>query len=91
MNKQSTGGNAARDPQRCEPGNDGLEKRAMKIIRVIVWAVIAVAFGRGLFVLDMGPSAKDIYPTASGICLAGAVVASAIMYLADYRNRKESS
>ena len=55
----------------------------MKILKGAVWVAIAIAFARGLFVLDMGPSAKNVYPTASGICLAGAVVAAALMYLAE--------
>jgi hypothetical protein len=55
----------------------------MKIVRIIIWAAIAVAFIRGLFVWDMGGSAKDSYPTASAICLAGALVAAALMYKAE--------
>ncbi len=61
----------------------------MKVLKIIVWAAIVVSFVRGLFVFDMGPSAKDVYPTASGVCLAGAVVAAALMYMAE--KRKENS
>lgn len=55
----------------------------MKILRAIIWIAVAVAFVRGLFVFDMGPSATDVYPTASGVCLAGAVLAAALMYMAE--------
>ncbi len=61
----------------------------MKALSTIVWIAIAISFLRGLFVFDMGGSARDTYPTASGICLAGAVIAAAIMYLAE-RKRSDS-
>ena len=61
----------------------------MEIVRIIVWIAIAVAFGRGLFVFDMGLFAKDAHMIAAAICLAGAVVAAALMYLAE-RHREES-
>ena len=61
----------------------------MNTLRIAVWIGIAVTFLRGLFVFDMGGSAKSSYPTASGICLAGAVVAAAIMYLAE-KKRSDS-
>ncbi|MEX0701111.1 MAG: hypothetical protein WD069_03360 [Planctomycetales bacterium] len=51
----------------------------MKDPRVIVWFGIVVCFLRGLFVFNMGPSAAMTYPTASGLCLAGSVIAAAII------------
>ncbi len=49
------------------------------------WIGIAIAFVRGLFVFDMGPSAADSNPVASAICLAAAVLGTAI--LARHRER----
>ena len=59
----------------------------MKALRIVVWIAIVIAFVRGLFVFDMGPSAEGSYPTASGICLAGAVVAAALMVVAATKKR----
>lgn len=61
----------------------------MTVLRIVVWIAIAISFVRGLFAFDMGPSAEGTYPTAGGICLAGAVVAAAIVYAAEMRRRKE--
>jgi len=57
----------------------------MNAIRVLIWIAILIAFARGLFVWDMGGSAQQTYPVAGAICLAGAVVAAALMYMADAR------
>ncbi|HQC52867.1 MAG TPA: hypothetical protein PLE92_07005 [Lentisphaeria bacterium] len=46
----------------------------------LVWLAIAACFIRGIFVFDMGTSAQNnSYPVASGLCLAGSVIAAAIM------------
>ena len=60
----------------------------MNYLSSIIWIAIALVFARGLFVFDMGPSAKDVYSTASAVCLAGAVVAAALMYLAEKKSEK---
>ena len=59
----------------------------MTTLKTVVWTAIVVCFVRGLFVFDMGPSADHTYPTASGICLAGAVLAAAVMCLAETRRK----
>ena len=51
----------------------------MKSAVIVVWVGIAICFIRGLYALDMGGSAQHTYPTAVGLCLAGSVVAAAIM------------
>ena len=48
-------------------------------VTVMVWIGIIICFIRGLFAFDMGGSAKDTYPVAGGICLAGSVVAASVM------------
>jgi len=59
----------------------------MSTLRTVVWIAIAVCFVRGLFVFDVGHSAERSAATASGICLAGAVLAAAVMYLAETRRK----
>ena len=59
----------------------------MTTLKTVVWIAIAVCFVRGLFVFDMGYSAASTYPMVSGICLAGAVLAAAVMYLAETRRK----
>ena len=45
----------------------------------LVWTGIVICFIRGLFVFDMGGSAEGTYPTASDVCLAGSIIAAAIL------------
>jgi len=52
----------------------------MKQLETIIWVAIGLVFVRGLFVFDMGPSAEQTYPIASGVCFAGSVIAAAIMF-----------
>lgn len=52
----------------------------MKILEIMIWVAITICFVRGLFVMDMGRSAETTYPIASGLCLAGSVIAAAIMF-----------
>lgn len=49
-----------------------------KLLEVIIWLSILVSFIRGVFVFDQGPSASDTYPTASAICLVGAIIAAVL-------------
>ena len=58
----------------------------MKIAKVLIWIAIAISFLRGLFVLDGVGSAADMYPTASAICMAGAIIGAAIMMLAERKS-----
>ena len=57
----------------------------MKPIETAIWIAIGTTFLRGLFVWDMGLSAADSYPPASAICLAGSLIAGAIMIHAGKR------
>lgn len=50
-----------------------------KLLETIIWVAILASFLRGVFVFDQGPSAADIYPTASAICLVGAIIAAILM------------
>lgn len=48
-------------------------------MKIFIWAAIAAAFLRGLFVFDQGKSAADSYPIASAICLIGAIMCAVMM------------
>lgn len=52
----------------------------MKQLEYIIWVAIGLVFVRGLLVFDMGLSAEQSYPVASGVCFAGSVIAAAIMF-----------
>ena len=52
----------------------------MKALAPLLWIAIVATIGRGLFVFDMGGSARSSYPTASAICLVGGLLAGVIMF-----------
>ena len=51
----------------------------VQFCRILLWLAIVATFVRGLFVFDMGLSAEQSYPTASAICLVGAILAAVFM------------
>jgi hypothetical protein len=61
---------------------------AATAMKTVIWIGISLCFVRGLFVFDMGGSAEKTYPTASAICLTGAVIAAALMYVAETLQRR---
>jgi len=52
----------------------------MKQLEIVIWLAIGLVFVRGLFVFDMGYSAANTFPVASGLCIGGSVIAAAIMF-----------
>jgi len=81
--------NGRRQPEPLGAGVGPVNARkggtCMERLKTVVWLAIGTCFLRGVFVFDMGGSAKGTYPIASGLCMAGAVIAAAIMYLAEKR------
>lgn len=56
-----------------------------KIVRVVVWLSVVVAFARGMFIFDSGPSADNAETVAAGVCFGCAMITTALMYLFDLK------
>lgn len=57
----------------------------VKILRVVIWGVIAVGFVRGLWVMDSGPSADTHETVGAGLCFAAALIGAVLMFCFDVR------
>ena len=54
-----------------------------KILRVLIWLVIVIAYLRGLLVFDAGPSADHHGTVGAGLCFASALLGTVLMFCLD--------
>ena len=52
----------------------------MKFLGTIIWLAITVCFLRGLVIFGDHSTQNHMFPTASAICLVGAIIAAVLMY-----------
>lgn len=60
-------------------------KVVVTVLRVVIWLVLLLAFARGLWVFDSGPSANTHETVGAGLCFAAAVLGAVLMFCFDVR------
>ena len=55
------------------------------VLRVVIWAWIAVGLVRGLWIFDGGASANNAETIAAGVCFGCSLLATVLMFLFDGR------
>jgi hypothetical protein len=54
-----------------------------KFLGTIIWLAITACFFRGLLIFGDQRSQNHMFPTATAICLVGAILAAVLMYKKD--------